>query len=90
MSAGRLQAAVAQGIVNEKYKTEACAFRPCLRGADCWFYHSEEERLPLRSCKSQFCKGWQVRAEPVYHTALMWLIFRFAAVSKVVLRVLAT
>ena len=61
IAARRLQAAIAQGIVSNKYKTEACALRPCRWGvADCWFYHSEEDHLPLLGYKSRFCKAWQV------------------------------
>ena len=60
-SARRLQAAVAQGILNLKFKTEPCTNRPCRRGAECWFYHSEEDRLPLLGYKAQFCKAWQAR-----------------------------
>ena len=32
----------------------------CARGADCWFYHSEEDRLPLIGYKGQLCRAWQV------------------------------
>ena len=67
----RLQAAVTQEIVTMKYKTEACAHRPCRRGAECWFYHSEEDRLPLLGYKSQFCKAWHVRADQFLHLATL-------------------
>lgn len=69
--ARRLQAAVTQETVTMKYKTEACAHRPCRRGAECWFYHSEEDRLPLLGYKSQFCKAWHVRADPLLHLATL-------------------
>ena len=57
----RLQAAVAQGILKDNYKTELCAHKTCTRGVDCWFYHSEEDRLPLCGYKGQLCRAWQVR-----------------------------
>jgi hypothetical protein len=57
----RLQAAVAQGILKEKFKTELCAHKVCSRGAECWFYHSQQDRLPLTGYKGQLCRAWQAR-----------------------------